>query len=108
MGSTFYSQDVAYIHHVGYRGHPLSAAPWLLRTLRRAGLRGGTLVDLGCGSGLWAREAAREGFKVIGIDISPAMVRLAKSIAPGASFHCMPLDQFQFPRCDVVTALGEV
>jgi SAM-dependent methyltransferase len=64
-------------------------------------------VDLGCGSGLWAREAVKAGFEVIGVDISPAMIRLAKRIAPRARFQCAAAGEFDFPPCVAVTAIGE-
>jgi SAM-dependent methyltransferase len=64
-------------------------------------------VDLGCGSGLWAHEAVEAGFYVIGVDISPEMIRLAKRIAPRARFRCAAVGEFEFPPCVAVTAIGE-
>jgi len=102
-----YTNDLAHIHHAGFGGFARGAGPGLLRLLRRAGLRRGPLVDLACGSGLWAATAQRAGFDVIGVDISPAMIRLAKRTAPGARFHRGSLYDFALPACDVVTVLGE-
>ena len=79
-----------------------------MQSLSRTGIRTGTLVDLGCGSGLWARETLNAGLEVTGVDISPAMIRLAKRIAPRARFHCAPAGKFDFPPCVAVTAIGEV
>jgi len=107
LSAKFYGEDLAYVHHEVCRGYSLGAAPWLLRSLRRAGIREGTLVDLGCGSGLWARVAAQAGFNVIGVDISPAMVRLAKRVAPRCDFRCAAAAEFDFPPCAAVTAVGE-
>ncbi len=104
---TIYQADLAYVHHAGFSALVRQAAPALRRLLRRAGLKCGTLIDLGCGSGIWARQAQRAGFDVIGVDCSSAMVRLAKRVAPGARFFCASLHHFRFPPCDVVTALGE-
>jgi ubiquinone/menaquinone biosynthesis C-methylase UbiE len=42
---------------------------------------GESLIDFGCGTGVFAIEAARRGLKVIAIDISPAMLSYAKSKA---------------------------
>ena len=39
------------------------------------------LLDVGCGSGYFAREMARRGARVTGVDISPRMIALAKEIA---------------------------
>ncbi|MEM2357752.1 MAG: class I SAM-dependent methyltransferase [Nitrososphaerota archaeon] len=42
-----------------------------------------SLIDLGCGTGLHVRELARRGYNGLGIDISPAMIRIAKRRAQG-------------------------
>ena len=83
----FYKEDLAFVHHAGFGGFSQSAAPELLRILKAGGVGTGTLVDLGCGSGLWARVAQNAGFSVIGIDRSPAMVRLARKISSKSHFH---------------------
>jgi SAM-dependent methyltransferase len=102
-----YGDDLAYIHDAGHRGYALGAAPGLLRILRRHGVRQGLVVDLGCGSGRWARELNRAGYRVLGIDQSPAMIRLARRIAPGSRFEVASLLSFELPACDAVTSLGE-
>ena len=58
MRSEWYGEDLAYIHDVGFGDFALGAAPGMLEILRRSGIRGALVVDLGCGSGLWARELA--------------------------------------------------
>jgi len=50
-----YGEDLAYVHDAGFTGYCLNAAPGLLRALKRNGITGGLVVDLGCGSGRWAR-----------------------------------------------------
>jgi SAM-dependent methyltransferase len=44
---------------------------------------------------------------VLGIDISPAMIRLARRKAPGAKFLAASLLSARLPRCAAVTAIGE-
>jgi len=44
------------------------------------------VVDLGCGSGRWASELNRTGFDELGIDQSPAVITLARRIAPKSQF----------------------
>jgi SAM-dependent methyltransferase len=39
---------------------------------------GGPVLELGCGSGRVALHLAREGFEVVGVDSSPAMLALAR------------------------------
>ncbi|MCW5979202.1 MAG: class I SAM-dependent methyltransferase [Bryobacteraceae bacterium] len=101
-----YGEDLAYIHHVGYSGFVTRAAPALIRLIRRTGLRG-RIVDLGCGSGVLAREFTRAGYPVLGVDISPAMIALARANAPEAEFIVGSLLDIDLPPCAAVTAIGE-
>lgn len=41
-------------------------------------IHGMRLIDVGCGTGYFAREMARRGARVTGIDISPRMIALAE------------------------------
>ena len=45
--------------------------------LRRAGVEAQSLVDAGCGTGLMTVELAREGARVVGVDVSEGMLRAA-------------------------------
>jgi SAM-dependent methyltransferase len=47
---------------------------------------GTTLLDLGCGAGLFARAAADRGARVTGLDIDPAAVELAAAEVPEGTF----------------------
>jgi ubiquinone/menaquinone biosynthesis C-methylase UbiE len=54
-------------------------------------------VDVGCGEGRLSRDLERLGYKVIGIDVSATLIRLAREEDPeGKYFHapasCMPLE----------------
>ena len=73
--------------------------------------RGKELLDVGCGTGHWARFFGERGFRVTGIDVSPPMVRVAreKGIA-GASFavadaHALPHDSGRFDVTAAITTL---
>jgi SAM-dependent methyltransferase len=102
-----YSEDLAYIHDAGYGDFARGAAPGLLRTLRAEGIASGLVVDLGCGSGIWAARLLEAGYEVLGIDISPPMVRLAKKRAPAAKFRVGSLLSAALPGCAAITAIGE-
>ncbi|MEW5927683.1 MAG: hypothetical protein AB1941_09365 [Gemmatimonadota bacterium] len=71
MDASSYREDLASVHHVGFGDFAEGAAPGVLALLRQAGIREGLVVDLGCGSGVWARALRRYG------DHPPAPVRLA-------------------------------
>ncbi|MEQ8834476.1 MAG: methyltransferase domain-containing protein [Miltoncostaeaceae bacterium] len=48
---------------------------------------GEVVVDVGCGNGTVALQAAREGARVIGIDIAPGMLDRARAAADEARLH---------------------
>jgi SAM-dependent methyltransferase len=105
--SAGYGTDLAFVHDAGFGDFARGAAPWILAQLRRRGIRGGRVVDLGCGSGIWAATLGRAGYEVHGVDISPAMLALARRRAPRATFRRGSLLTAPLPACDAVTALGE-
>jgi SAM-dependent methyltransferase len=102
-----YGIDLAYIHDTGFGGFARAAAPCIKRMLRRAGISKGLVVDLGSGSGILARELTDSGYDVLGVDISPAFVDLARRNAPAARFAVGSLRSFDLPHCAAVTAAGE-
>jgi len=102
-----YQSDLAYIHDAGFGDFARKAAPGLLGILRREGIRSGLIVDLGCGSGLWAAELTRRGYEVLGIDISRSMIRLARKRASAARFVNASFLRAKLPPCNAVTAIGE-
>jgi SAM-dependent methyltransferase len=104
----WYREDVAYIHDAGYADFALETAPGILEILARNGIREGLVVDLGCGSGLLLRELLDAGYRVLGIDISEAMIELARSRAPEAEFRVGSLFDAGIPPCAAVTAISEV
>jgi SAM-dependent methyltransferase len=104
---TPYRDDLAYIHDVGHGEFARWAAPGLLKLLRDRGVSAGRVVDVGCGSGIWAEQLLREGYEVLGIDISPAMIALAKQHAPRAVFRCESFLRASLPPCDAITSISE-
>jgi len=102
-----YQDDLAYIHDVGFGDYARNSAPGLLEILREAQITTGLVVDLGCGSGIWARELSNDGYDVFGIDISPAMIEIARKRVPEADFRVESLLRAKLPECDAVTSLGE-
>jgi SAM-dependent methyltransferase len=105
---TDYGADLAFIHHAGFGEFARGAGRGLLTCLRAAGVNDGLVVDLGCGSGIWARALLDEGYSVLGIDASPAMLALARRNAPGAQLKRASAQDVELPPCDAVTSIGEV
>jgi SAM-dependent methyltransferase len=103
-----YGPDLAEVHDVGFGEFAEAAAPELVAMLRARGIDRGRVVDLGCGSGIASANFARAGYDVTGIDISPAMIRLAKRRLPGARFRVDSVMDAAIPPCIAVFALGEV
>ena len=106
--SDFYAQDLSFIHHQGFSAFASEAGAGLRKLLVDAGIRRGVIVDLGCGSGIWAKQLTDEGYEAVGVDSSPAMIEIARSVAPRARLYLRPIHRFGFPLCAAVTALGEV
>ena len=104
----WYREDIAYIHDVGHADFALESAPGILEILARSGIRDGLAVDLGCGSGILARELTDAGYHVLGIDISEAMIRLSRERVPEAEFRVGSLFEAEIPPCVAVTAISEV
>jgi SAM-dependent methyltransferase len=103
-----YRTDLAYIHDAGHGSIAADAARKLIKELTRGGFREGTVVDLGCGSGILAAHLVRAGYQVLGIDISEAMVALAHAGVPDAKFRVGSFVSADLPVCVAVTAVGEV
>jgi SAM-dependent methyltransferase len=98
-----YGVDLAYIHHRGYSGFAESASGWIASMLPK-----GLVVEVGCGSGVLARELTSAGFEVLGYDASPAMVALARDTAPAARFEVARFAEAVLPPCEAIVATGEV
>lgn len=103
-----YDTDLAWIHHTGFSEFAESAVPGILAILAKHGVRQGTVIDAGCGSGVLAKSLAEAGFRVIGFDASPAMVDLARATAPRASFFVSTFATADIEPCDAILAVGEV
>jgi SAM-dependent methyltransferase len=102
-----YQEDLAYIHDVGFGSFSTESAPGLLEILRQKRIKKGLVVDLGCGSGIWAKALSEAGYDVLGIDQSAAMLDLARKKAPKAKFEKASFLKFKLPNCDAITSIGE-
>jgi SAM-dependent methyltransferase len=103
-----YGEELAYIHEAGFSWFARESATGILALLRRYGVDTGSVVDLGCGNGIWVRQLSFAGYTPIGIDVSEEMIRRARKTVPGATFLCADVRTAAIPPCDAVTAMGEV
>jgi SAM-dependent methyltransferase len=101
-----YRDDLAWIHHAGFSEFAESAAPWVTELLRRRSAK--KVAELGCGSGVLARELSQAGFDVHGFDISPSMIAFARETAPLARFEVASFAEAAIEPSDAVIAMGEV
>lgn len=96
-----YGEDLAFVHDDGFGEVGEAAA-------RELGLGPGRVVDLGCGSGAPAAVLAAADFEVVGVDLSPSLLALARARVPEASFTEGSVFDFPPPPCRAVLAAGEV
>jgi len=74
--------------------------------LEGAGLPAGARVlDVGCGVGWTSEFLARAGFDVLGVDLVPANVELARERAPGARFAVADMDELALDEPPFAAAL---
>ncbi|MBK1987554.1 class I SAM-dependent methyltransferase [Sphaerospermopsis aphanizomenoides BCCUSP55] len=105
--TNYYKEDLAFIHDVGYRDFVLKSAPGILKIIQQNNINSGLVVDLGCGSGLWAEVLVKTNYQVLGIDISEGMINIAKVRVPTAKFMVESLFKAEFPTCNTVTSISE-
>jgi SAM-dependent methyltransferase len=103
-----YGKDLAFVHHDGFSAFAERAGRETTRFLRRNGVPSGLVVDVGCGTGVFAKRLLAAGYGVFGLDLSPSMVRLARRTAPRARFAVGSFADAALPRCDAAIAMGEV
>ena len=68
---------------------------------------GSRVLDVGCGNGSPATQELASKHRVIGVDVSPAQIALARSNVPNATFHCADAREIEFPAgsFDAIVAL---
>lgn len=105
----YYRPDLALVHHLGFAHHADQCAPGILALLEPIRERGGTVLELGCGSGLLTRYLVDAGLRVIATDASPAMLALARGhVHDGADLRRLVLPDDPLPAADAVVSVGHV
>ncbi len=67
------------------------------------------VLDAGCGTGRIARELARRGVDVVGVDLDETMLSTARRKAPDLPWYCADLASIELGRTfDVILLAGNV
>ena len=103
----FYGQDLACVHAEAFEALAAAAAQTLLRFLGQAA-PSRRVLDLGCGAGPVSRRLSEQGFSTWGLDLSPALIAVARQRLPGAEFQCGSILDVRLPKAVAVAAVGEV
>lgn len=101
-----YGPDLALVHDLGFRFHGDRCAPGILELIEP--VRGGLVLELGCGSGSLTRHLLEAGHRVLATDASPAMVERARAVLPDARVECLALPDEPLPAADAVVGVGNV
>ncbi|MBJ7458710.1 MAG: methyltransferase domain-containing protein [Thermoleophilaceae bacterium] len=107
MEQSPYRAALAQIHDDGFGFIATGAAKVLLAGLKLNGLREGLVVELACGGGISSRMIVDGGFDVLGYDMSPDMIELARERVPEGRFEVTSLYDAELPGCVAVTGIGE-
>lgn len=103
----YYQHDLALVHARGFGQHADRCAPGLLELL--APLRGGLVLELGCGAGALTRHLLAAGHRVIATDASAAMLELARAALGGeADLRPLVLPDDPLPAADAIVSVGHV
>ncbi len=102
-----YRRDLALVHHLGFGFHADACAPGILRVLEP--VRGGVVLEVGCGSGALTRHLVGAGHRVVATDASPAMVDLTHASVTGTEdVRVLVLPDQTLPAADAVVSVGHV
>ncbi|MFX0099669.1 MAG: class I SAM-dependent methyltransferase [Candidatus Hodarchaeota archaeon] len=93
-----------------YRETPLDKIPWnlesppkvLVELVENGKLTPCKAIDLGCGAGNYAIYLARKGFDVLGVDLAPTAIKLARENAVKKNAEC------KFLVADLLNDLSEL
>jgi SAM-dependent methyltransferase len=101
----YFRNDLAFVHARAFGKHGDRCAPGILELL--APVRGGVILELGCGSGALTAHLLAAGHRVIATDASPAMVELARAeLSPDVDLRLLTLPDDPLPAADAIVSVG--
>jgi SAM-dependent methyltransferase len=103
----YYSRDLALVHARGFGKHADHCAPGILDLL--APVRGGLVLELGCGAGALTRYLLTAGHRVIATDASADMLLLARAaLGEDVDLRQLTLPGDPLPAADAIVSVGHV
>jgi SAM-dependent methyltransferase len=103
----YFQHDLALIHARGYGRYADHCAPGVLELL--SPVRGGLVLELGCGAGALTRHLLTAGYRVIATDASTSMLEQARAaLGSEASLLELALPDDPLPQADAVVSVGHV
>ena len=103
----YYQHDLALVHARGFGQHADRCAPGILDLL--APVKGGLVLELGCGAGALTRHLLAAGHRVIATDASAAMVELARAaLGADVDLRQLTLPDDPLPGADAIVSVGHV
>jgi ubiquinone/menaquinone biosynthesis C-methylase UbiE len=78
----------------------------LLNRFAEAKRGGGLVADLGCGPGHVARYLSEQGVRMVGIDISPGMIRVARELHPALDFRVGDMMALDLPDASLAGVIA--
>jgi len=103
----YYQHDLALIHARGFGQYADHCAPGLLDHLDP--VRGGLILELGCGAGAMTRHLLAAGHRVIATDASAAMVELARAaLGADVDVRQLVLPDDPLPAADAIVSVGHM
>jgi len=104
-GEPYFRRDLAWVHERGYGLHAERCAAGILALLEP--VRGGLVVEIGCGTGALTRHLLAAGHRVLATDASPAMLDQAReTLGPVAELARLTLPDDPVPPADAVVSIG--
>jgi SAM-dependent methyltransferase len=103
----YYRHDLALVHARGFGEYADRCVPGILDLL--APVRGGLVLELGCGAGALTRHLLAAGHRVIATDASAAMVELARAaLGADVDVRQLVLPDDPLPAADAIVSVGHV
>jgi dTDP-3-amino-3,4,6-trideoxy-alpha-D-glucopyranose N,N-dimethyltransferase len=82
-----YSRLAPYYDRIYWNKDYEGEAAFLVELFRRSGVTGGTILEVGCGTGSHSRIFVSKGYRVTGVDLSGDVLKVARAkVKAGAEF----------------------